>query len=241
MQALDNLTVVLVGTTHPGNIGSVARAMKNMSLTRLHLVSPKCFPHGDATALASGADDILASAKCFDSLDEALANSQLIFATSARVRHLPWPMLTPKQAAAKIISTAGTQHVSLVFGREHAGLTNEELSKAHFHIHIPTNENFSSMNLAMAVAVMVYECYQASNKTEVDMLPTDLAPHQDKENFYEHLATLLIQAGFLDPENPRHLMHRIRRIFAKACLEKDEVKILRGILSAFEKPLLLKE
>lgn len=243
--SLSFIRVVLVATTHAGNIGATARAMKNMGLTQLVLVTPKySLPHPDASARASGADDILENALTVNSLEEALTGCHLVLGTSARERQIPWPLLSPREAAQKSIAAiTNDQHVAFVFGREHAGLTNEELQQCNYHIHIPSDETFSSLNVASAVQVISYEARMAWLETkqlrkETSEKATEQpCTHDDLERFYKHLEQLLIAIEFLDPAQPKHLMTRIRKLYGKAQLSKVEMNILRGILTETEKSL----
>ncbi|MFF5864646.1 tRNA (cytosine(32)/uridine(32)-2'-O)-methyltransferase TrmJ [Pseudomonas sp. NPDC012596] len=239
---LQNIRVVLVNTSHPGNIGGAARAMKNMGLSRLVLVQPKEFPAAEAGARASGADDVLASAQVVDSLEQALVGCSLVMGTSARERSIPWPLIDPRECGAKAVAHAvGGEEIALVFGREHAGLTNEELQRCHFHVHIPSNPGFSSLNLAAAVQVLSYEVRMAWLAAEgsapqaekVDA--SELATMDEMELFYEHLEKTLVDIGFLDPEKPKHLMARLRRLYGRSSVERPEMSILRGILTETQK------
>lgn len=240
---LQNIRVVLVGTTHPGNIGGAARAMKNMGLTRLVLVEPRVFPSPEADARASGADDILASTQVVASLEEALVGCSLVLGTSARDRSLPWPMLDPRESGVKVIEQAAQGlEIALVFGREHAGLTNDELQRCHYHVHIPSNPDFSSLNLAAAVQVLSYEVRTAwlagqtpAQSGEVVARESELATMDEMEGFYAHLEQSLVAIGFLDPEKPRHLMARLRRLYGRNEVERTELSILRGILTETQK------
>jgi tRNA/rRNA methyltransferase/tRNA (cytidine32/uridine32-2'-O)-methyltransferase len=241
MMNFANLRIVLVGTTHPGNIGASARAMKNMGLEQLVLVNPARYPHAEATARASGADDILANARVVGSLDQALNGCSLVLGASARRRNLAWPELDPRQSAARAAAVSGRGQVALVFGRERSGLTNAELDSCHFLVHIPANPDYSSLNLAAAVQVLSYELRMASVHPPVTrdveanggQLP---APAEEMRRFYQHLEQVLIGIGFLDPTNPRHLMRRMHRLFNRARLDSSEVNILRGVLSAVQRP-----
>lgn len=239
---LQNIRVVLVNTSHPGNIGGAARAMKNMGLGRLVLVSPHTFPAPEASARASGADDVLAGATVVATLEEALAGCALVLGTSARDRSLPWPMLEPRECGHKSVEAAtGGQQVALVFGREHAGLTNEELQRCHYHVHIPANPAFSSLNLAAAVQVLAYEvrvAWLAGQGGGAPAAAADapvLATMDEMEGFYRHLEATLVQVGFLDPANPRQLMARLRRLFGRSSVDHTEMSILRGILTETQK------
>lgn len=234
---LDNLHIVLVETTHPGNIGATARAMKNMGLQRLTLVKPALFPHAEATARAAGGSAILTRARVVESLDAALADCHLVIGTSARRRHLACPALDPRQCAERVSSYSEHSQVALLFGRERTGLTNAELDRCHFIVHIPTHPDYSSLNLAAAVQVLAYEMYmihsaaQAIPLTRVTAAP---ATAQEMQLFFEHLQQTLLEIGFLDPTNPRHIMRRLRRLFNRALPDQHEINILRGILTALQ-------
>lgn len=240
---LENIRVVLVGTTHPGNIGGAARAMKNMGLSQLVLVAPEAaFPSHEASARASGADDVLATAQVVATLEEALMGCNLVMGTSARDRSLPWPMLEPREAGATAVERiVHQQQVALVFGREHAGLTNDELQRCHYHVHIPSNPAFSSLNLAAAVQVLAYEARVAWLAASHDapasavVAGDETLAADDMEKFYEHLQATLVDIGFLDPANPRHLMARLRRLYGRSGVMRSEMNILRGILTETRK------
>ncbi|MEB2872173.1 tRNA (cytosine(32)/uridine(32)-2'-O)-methyltransferase TrmJ [Pseudomonas rhizosphaerae] len=237
---LDNIRVVLVNTSHPGNIGGAARAMKNMGLSRLVLVEPREFPSPEADARASGASDVLENAQVVASLEEALVGCTVVLGTSARDRSLPWPLVDPRECGEKVIEEAGQgKQIALVFGREHAGLTNDELQRCHFHVHIPSNPDFSSLNLAAAVQVLGYEvrmAWLAGKRPAAAMEKAEeLATSDEMERFYGHLQDTLIDIAFLDPEKPRHLMARLRRLFGRSAVNKSEMSILRGILTETQK------
>ena len=233
---LDQIRIILVETTHPGNIGGAARAMKNMGLARLSLVSPLYFPHAEATARASGADDLLAAAEVHPTLDAALAGCTLVFGTTARTRSIPWPAVDPREAAQRALAAAPQGPVAFVFGREHSGLSNEELDRCNYLLHIPTNPEYASLNLAAAVQVVAYELRMATQQGPV-MAPdaTPLASVHERELFYGHLEGVLTELRFLDPNNPKHLMRRLRRLFNRAELDQNEINILRGILTAVQR------
>lgn len=244
---LQNIRVVLVNTSHPGNIGGAARAMKNMGLSRLVLVDPEDFPSGEAVARASGAVDILEAAQVVGTLEEALVGCSVVLGTSARDRRIPWPLLDPRECATTCLEHVGLGgEVALVFGREYAGLTNEELQRCQFHVHIPSDPGFSSLNLATAVQVLTYEVRMAwlaaqgqptkMNKLETTaMLNTQLVTADELELFYGHLESTLVEIGFLDPQNPRHLMSRLRRLYGRSAISRLEMNILRGILTETQK------
>ncbi|TPE47407.1 RNA methyltransferase [Maribrevibacterium harenarium] len=234
----DKIKIVLVNTSHPGNIGGAARAMKNMGLSQLVLVEPKCFPSDEAVSRASGATDILEQAIVVSTLEEAVADCQLVIGTSARERHIPWPLVDPRQAA-ELVFTEQLQ-TAFVFGREDRGLTNEELQRCHYHVHIPSVEGFSSLNLAAAVQVIAYELRMkqlslldkpiVSSKWDVPAATTEQI-----EYLLNHLETVLGDIEFLDPKAPRQVMTRFRRLYQRAQLDQQEVGMLRGMLTAMEK------
>ena len=237
---LDNIRVVLVGTSHPGNIGGAARAMKNMGLSRLVLVEPEDFPSGDAVARASGATDVLDAALVVGSLEEALVGCSLVIGTSARDRRIPWPLLDPRECGVTSCEQAAAGgEVALVFGREYAGLTNEELQRCQYHVHIPSNPEFSSLNLAAAVQVLAYEVRMAWLATEGRPAKQSAVVDPDEEpvaadeleSFYRHLEQALVEIRFLDPAKPRHLMSRLRRLYGRSAVSRLEMNILRGILT----------
>jgi tRNA (cytidine32/uridine32-2'-O)-methyltransferase len=239
MNPLQKVRLVLVETSHPGNIGAAARAMKTMGVERLSLVRPKCFPHAEATVRACGADNVLANAELCKSLREALKGCSLVMATSARRRSIPWPQITPGQCAKEILMTSRHSEVAVVFGREQSGLRNSELDLCHKLVYIPCNPQFSSLNLAAAVQILCYELYAvAANKGMIT--PTSEgadAAVEIVEQFYDHLEQTLIDLDFLDPSNPKHLMRRLRRLFNRVRLSHNEVSILRGILTAMHKKI----
>ncbi len=229
--------IVLVGTTHPGNIGAVARAMKNMGLDDLALVNPKHFPHEDATARASGASDILDIAKVVATLAEALTDCVYVAGASARSRAIDWPSMGPRDCAERMVVESREGKVAAVFGPEKTGLHNEDLDLCHTLLTIPTNPQFPSLNLAMAVQVFAYEMRMARHLEIGPGFESEAPPATggEMENFYAHLEQVTRDIGFLDPENPRHLMRRLRRLFVRARPDKNEVNILRGILAAVDR------
>jgi tRNA (cytidine32/uridine32-2'-O)-methyltransferase len=235
----DKSRIVLVGTTHPGNIGAAARAMKTMSQTNLCLVNPKIFPSAEATARATGADDILANAKVFTSLKEAVADCDLVIGTSARIRSIPWPMVTPRECAKKISETKYSS-AAIIFGRENSGLSNEEMELCNLVLQIPTNAAYGSLNLAAAVQIICYEIYLLNitgDYVESKESKSTLVTQEKMELFYQHLEECMIDIGFQDVDNPRLLMHRMRRLFNRAQLEENECNILRGVLTNIQKKI----
>lgn len=238
---LGNIRIVLTRTSHPGNIGATARAMKNMGLSDLALVSPQYFPHADATARASGADDLLASAQVFENLDDAIADCVVVLGASARERSLPWPMTDAREAASRALAESRQGRVAVVFGNEQAGLSNEELDRCQALLHIPANPEYSSLNLAQAVQVVTYELMMAA-RTDAGSSVATVREHPpaksaDIERFYAHLEATLIGIGFLNEDNPRYLMRRLRRLFNRAEIDANELNILRGILTEVDKKI----
>jgi tRNA (cytidine32/uridine32-2'-O)-methyltransferase len=239
--AMDRIRIVLVQTSLPANIGAVARAMRNMGLSRLVLVAPKQFPHPDATARASGADAILTEAQIVPSLEQAVAGCHRIYGTSARRRSLALPGGEPRDEARSLVRALDADtdlQAALVFGRERSGLTNEESARCQRLIEIPTAGDHFSLNLAMAVLVMGYELHLEQRDPaaiEADPERPDLGPPvpaEQMERFYAHLEGHLLASGFMDADNPRHLMRRLRRLFGRAAPDEREMSILRGVLTA---------
>ncbi len=231
------IRIVLVGTQHPGNIGSAARALKTMGLSRLVLVAPERFPHNEAHALAAGADDLLASAQVHATLAEAVADCRLVLGCTARSRRVALDEQLPRDAAMRILSTAGEGgEVALVFGRERTGLTNDELQLCHGAVHIPANPDYSSLNLAAAVQVLTYELRMAVLAADISVtqsLPrVDVqASHQQVEGFFAQLADTLDAIDFHKGRAPESAMRKLRRLFLRMGLDTQEVRLLRGILA----------
>lgn len=237
-QNLNNIRIVLVGTTHPGNIGAAARAMKCMGLSSLYLVQPPFgFPGADATARAAGADDLLAAAVSCGTLEPAIRDCTLVVGTTARERSIPWPVLTPEQCAGQSLRAAADGPVALLFGRERSGLTNDEIDCCNAVVNIPTNPDFSSLNLASAVQVLAYEIHkiisaQQPGADEAPKIP--LATNEELEYLYEHLQRTMTRVGFYDPDKPRRVIRRLRRLFGRAQPDQNELNILRGFLAAVD-------
>ena len=228
-----SIRIVLVETTHPGNVGAVARAMKNMGVTDLALVRPRYFPDKEATARASGAEDLLENATVVGSLPEAIADCIYVAGASARSRTINWPSMNVHDCATKLIGESARGPVAAVFGPENSGLSNSDLDHCDTLLTIPTNPDFSSLNLAMAVQVLTYELRAAQSVAPVEYeADAPLATSSELELFYEHLEQVLTDVNFLNPDNPRHLMRRLRRLFIRARPDQNEVNILRGILTA---------
>lgn len=235
LHSLEHVRIVLNHASHPGNIGAAARAMKTMGLHSLYLVNPKLFPNHEASARAVNARDVLERANVCASLDEALQHTVMTAAITARPRELSHQVFDARQGAKELLRYA-QQPVALVFGREDSGLTREEVSRCQIVIHIPANPECSSLNLASAVQVMAYELRMAVHEGDaIAAAAESSANYDDLESFYAHLERVMIASDFLDPQKPKLLMQRIRRLFARARLEKEEVQILRGILTALGK------
>lgn len=237
---LENIRVVLVETSHTGNMGSVARAMKTMGLSQLYLVNPLVLPDSQAISLAAGASDIIGNAHIVETLCQAVSDCALVVGTSARSRSLTWPMLDGRACAHKVVGEAQTAPTAMVFGRERIGLTNEELQLCHFHVALPTDPGYSSLNLAMAVQILCYEVRLAwLAQHPVDMAPllsTPIyPPAHELEQFYQHLQQTLLTSGFLRAASSGKVMSKLRRLFARARLERDELNILRGALAAMQR------
>ncbi len=233
---LSNIRVVLLNTSHPGNIGAAARAMKTMGLEDLRLVKPKLFPHAEATARASGADDLLAQAGVCTQLDEALEGCRLVIGASARARSIPCPIVDPRACGQQVRAESEYGPVAVLFGCEQSGLSNAEMDRCHALVRIPASDAYSSLNLAAAVQVICYELF-AAHVTRKAPEGTEEVRHgpvgaDEMERFYEHLERTLVQLEFLDPANPRQLMRRLRRLFNRARPDENEMNILRGILTA---------
>lgn len=233
---LENVRIILVNTSHTGNIGSAARAMKTMGLSQLVLVDPVEAPDGKASALAAGAGDVLANAKTVATLEEAIEGCGLVVGTSARSRTLPWPMLEPRECGEKMISEVANYPVALVFGRENNGLSNEELQLCHYHVCIPANPEYSSLNLAAAVQTLCYDVRMAYlNKTRIPETEEEYPLVDDIERFYSHLEETLKSTNFIVDKHPGMVMTKLRRLFNRARPEAAELNILRGILSSIDK------
>ncbi len=241
---LNNVKVVLVGTSHSGNIGSAARAMKVMGLSEMVLVDPQCEVDAQAVALAAGASEIALNARIVKSLEEAVDDCGLVVGTSARSRTLEWPMLDPRECGEKFAQEGQKHPVALVFGRERTGLTNEELQKCHYHVSIPANPEYSSLNLAMAVQTLSYEIRVAHlNQLQAQYAPKaeeEYPRHKELELFYQHLEKVMLETQFISEEQPGQVMNKLRRMFNRARPETQELNILRGVLTAIEKSLMNK-
>lgn len=239
---LNQVRVVLIDTTHPGNIGAAARAMKNMGLSSLYLVKPREFPSERASDRAVTATDLLEQATVVASLEEAIADCGLVIGTSARERRIPWPVLDPRACGERVVTEMAHHPVALLFGREARGMTNDELHRCHFHVHIPTSDAYPSLNLGMAVQVISYEIRQAwlaSRRETARDAPWDVdyATSGDVERMIAHLQETMVKLDFHDPDNPRQLMTRVRRMLQRVRLDKMEVNIVRGVLHSIDRKL----
>lgn len=235
----NNLNIILIKTLHPANIGSTARAMKTMGFENLSLVAPCYFPSPTANAMASRATDILEKAKVHTTLLEAVNDTQLIFGTSSRERVFDWPMLSLREASLLAAQSANAnQKVSFIFGTESTGMTNDELKLCHYHVYIPANKNFASLNLAQAVQVACYELMMAFNEVGTQKFPERiLAPYENLERFYEHLETIAERVEFLKGPHGEVMKLKLRRLFQRAQLDDSEITTLRGILRNIERKL----
>lgn len=237
---LENVRIILVNTSHTGNIGSAARAMKTMGLSQLVLVDPVQPPDGQSVALAAGATNILANLRIVPTLAEAIADCSLVVGASARSRTLVWPMLDPRQTGERLATDANQGTVALVFGRERTGLSNEELQQCHYHVNIPANPEYSSLNVAMAVQTLSYEirmAWLAQQETGVHQVKDecDYPAQASMELFFQHLEETLYQTRFLHSDRSGHVMMRLRRMFTRMRPDSNELNILRGILTSVQK------
>jgi tRNA (cytidine32/uridine32-2'-O)-methyltransferase len=229
----DLVRIVLIDPSHPGNIGSVARAMKNMALADLVLVRPRSFPHAESIALAAGADDILTNARVVGSVAEAIVDCAFIAGTTSRPRSYYWEFTTPRDVAGRIVALEPENRAALLFGSERYGLATEDLNLCNVLVRIPANPEYCSLNLAMSVQLAAYEIFLAREQPKSHMqLEMALAPSGDVEHFYAHLLEVLKEIDFDDRTG--HLMERLRRLFNRAQLDRNELNILRGILSAVQ-------
>ncbi len=240
---LNKVRIVLIHTSHPGNIGAAARAMKNMGLSQLYLVAPKQYPDDKAVWRAASALDLLENAIVCDSLEVATQGCHLVVGTSARDRSIPWPVMDVRQAAETIAAEPDEHKIAILFGREDRGLTNQELQQCQFHLQIPTNAEYSSLNLGAAVQVVCYELRvaalaksQLNNAwdwgTEWDV---EAATNEEIQRFFKHLEETLVELKVINPKNPRQLMTRLKRLYLRSRPDQVEINLLRGILTATQK------
>ncbi|OUS24862.1 hypothetical protein A9Q99_23295 [Gammaproteobacteria bacterium 45_16_T64] len=254
MISLDNIRIVMINTSDSGNIGAAARALKTMGLSRLYLVDPVEYPTGKATARASGAADVLHNAAVVETLDEAIEGCSLVWGASARMRSIPWPVMTPRQAAEQVANEPDESQVAIVFGRENSGMTNDELRKCHYHVCIPANEEYGVLNVASAIQLICYEMrvrlfepqpavqgvdLEAEKALEMPLSvtkwDTPLVSVQDMERFFLHFEQTLLDIDFFDPNTPRQLMTRARRLFSRTRLDRLEMNLMRGFFSKVQK------
>ena len=236
---LNSVKVVLVGTTHPGNIGASARAMKNMGIVNLALVKPKDFPSNQAIYRSKAAKDVLESAQIYENLEDAVSDCELVIGTSARGRTVPWPILSPKEAADRVAVHSENNKVAIVFGREDRGLTNQELGLCNSHVHIPADPEYSSLNLSQAVQILVYEIRVSILKDQEceEYWDVDLATNEQTERLIDHMDELMKEVEFYDVQNPRKLLLRVRRFFKRSSIDVMEANIFRGLFAAIQKKL----
>lgn len=238
---LSRIRIVLMNTTHPGNIGSTARAMKNMGLSRLYLVEPRRFPAPEAEWLAAGAWDVLQSAVVVPTLQDAIGDCHLVVGTSARERNIPWPLYTARESAERLLAEPAGSEIAVVFGREDRGLTNDELRLCQHHVYIPSSDQYPALNVSAAVQVICYELRMAWLASSPDQAPAlkswDVPPAtiNDMEHFYAHLDRVLTELGFIDPANPRQTSTRMRRLFGRMRPDHMELAMLRGVLAETER------
>ncbi len=242
--SLNNIRIILIETSHPGNIGSAARAMKTMGLSHLYLVKPRYFPDEKATVMSSGATDILEQATVVETLQDAVEGCHMVIGTSARLkRYIRWPIMSSRECGtwvSQFQSEHSNASVALVFGRERTGLTNEELEYCHRLVNIPVNPDYSSLNVASAVQVMSYELSMGASQfqaTVQEMASStrrtdELVSAGEMEGFYQHMEEVLIKVNYLDPAKPRLLMRRLRKLYGRIQLTRSELNILRGMMSA---------
>jgi tRNA (cytidine32/uridine32-2'-O)-methyltransferase len=232
---LSKIDIAMVGTTHPGNIGAAARAMKTMAIANLSLVSPKCEVDEVAEARASGAESVLAARKQFDSVADAVADCQLVVGATGRRRSLVWPEITPAELAERVAQFDDDARVAVIFGPEHSGLTNDDVKYCHYILRIPTNPDFSSLNLAAAIQIVTYELHRVLSEVESDAPPGEpAASHGEIQRLLDHFEETLIRHEYIDPRNPGLLMHRMSRLCLRAEMSRDEVNIMRGVLKLLD-------
>jgi tRNA (cytidine32/uridine32-2'-O)-methyltransferase len=261
MISLDKIRIVMINTSDSGNIGAAARALKTMGLARLYLVDPLEYPTGKATARASGAADVLHNATVVSSLNEAIEGCSLVWGTSARMRSIPWPVVTPRQAAEQVANEHDETEVAIIFGRENSGMTNDELRKCHYHISIPSNDEYGVLNVASAIQLICYEmrvrllepeleknvetvrqqAVESGEQSEPQMplsvtkWDSPLVNIEDMERFFLHFEQTLLDIDFFDPNTPRQLMTRARRLFNRTRLDRLEMNLMRGFFSKVQK------
>lgn len=234
---LDNIRIIMINTFHPGNIGAAARALKNMGLSQLWLVDPREFPHEEASSRAAGAKDLLDRAVVVDTLEEAIADCQLVIGTSARQRSFDQPLLDAEAAAAMMVDEARTGQIAILFGRETMGLTNEEMLLCNRHLYIDADEDYPVLNIAQAIQLVSYELRRASRSHPPEAAPEPYPRQREIALFYEHLEKVLRRTGFIIPQHEGRVMDKLRRYFNRTRPEKAELGMLRGILTSVEEVL----
>lgn len=234
---LDNIRIIMVNTFHPGNIGAAARALKNMGLSQLWLVDPREFPHEEAEARAAGAKDVLDNAVVVSTVEDAIADCQLVIGTSARQRSFDQPLLDAESAATMMVNEARSGQIAILFGRETMGLTNEEMLLCNRHLYIDANEDYPVLNIAQAIQLVTYELRRASRNAEPAHEPAPYPRQAEITLFYEHLEKVLRRTGFIIPQHEGRVMDKLRRYFNRTRPEKAELGMLRGILTSVEEVL----
>ena len=236
---LDQFKVILSHTTHPGNIGATARAMKVMGLSKLRLVNPKHFPSAEATERASKASDLLTNAEVFNSTEEAIADCRLVVGASVRTRSLPTRLVTPRELTEIIAAKPENVPIALLFGTENSGLTNEELHLCHFQVYIPTNSDYSSLNLSQAVQLIAYELRLTFSGMQ--QLPEQRVIDNERvinrnqlDGLLNHLKSVMVDVGYLNTAHQKQIDNRLSRLFSRSDMTESEFKILRGFLSSIE-------
>ena len=233
------INIVLVDTIHPGNIGSVARAMKTMGLSRLSLVNPRIFPSGDANALSGNATDVLENANTYSSINEAIKDSTFVYATSSRDRSIQWPILNASSAAEKICNEVNSdKEISIIFGKEDRGLTNTELEYANNLIEIPANPEYPVLNLAMSAQIICYEIFKFSNNNNVkEWRDYPEVNSEQLQRLINHFIDTAVEIDVIDPDNPKKIISRIKRMFTRLQPDEMEASFMRGFLSGINKKL----
>jgi len=231
---LENIRIVLINTFHPGNIGAAARAMKNMGLSQLYLVDPRVYPSEEADSRAAGAKDLLDSAVVVNTMDEAIADCQLVIGTSARNRTFDLPIFDAHDCAKKVVGEAQQGKVAIIFGRETMGLHNSELQKCNYHVYIPANPEYPVLNVSAAIQLVCYEIWQAHTKQDFVKQEEPYPLTRDMELFYEHLESALRKTNFIIPQHEGRVMDKLRRYFNRSRPERTELNMLRGILTSVD-------
>lgn len=241
----DKIRIVMINTSDSGNIGAAARALKTMGFGRLYLVEPNDYPSGKATARASGAADVLHQAVVTKTMDEAIEGCQLVVGTSARMRSIPWPVMTPRQFTEMLGNERDDSEVAIIFGRENSGLSNDELRRCQYHVSIPGNPEYSVLNVASAIQLICYELRMKLVEEQAEQAQGDapsmtisktewdapLSSSEDMERFFQHMEQTLLDIRFYDPNNPRQILTRIRRLFSRTRLDRLEMNLMRGVLA----------